>query len=277
MDISVLKKLTLDTIVEHIARGHAFNKHVLGEDPVEEMNGINAFRKRKDKFGGELGPDLKIETVMDLRHYIQEFLDHTKTEGAVRPRDGSVILYNSDHNVMMCVSPNDRDHDYGSVFRYASSREDYEDEHEDALYTEMRKSRHPYRRIDNFYPGSVRAALEDHIKGIQSEPEKYTAKATTRLTEARFLIALGNENRPGRKDVQGARNNCILHSPIYADQNHRNIFGPESIAREDMEAEICELDCFDEEFETVEMLKQRGLGVAETDANNQSMDQPGML
>ena len=273
MDTSILNTLTLDSILEYIARGHAFNKHVLGEDPIEEMNGINAFRKKKDKFGGALGPDLKIETVMDLRHYIEGFLDHPKTEGVVRPRDGSVILYNHEHNVMMCVSPNDRDHDYGSIFRYATSKTDYEDEHEDALYTEMRKSRHPYRKIDNFYPGSVRAALEDHIKGIQTEPEKYTAKLTTRLTEARFLIALGNENRPGRKDVQGARNNGILHSPKYAEENHRNMFGPDSIAREDMDVALTDLDCFEEGLETAEMLKQKGVGMSETDA----YDSPGMM
>jgi len=257
MEKSVLDDLTLDSIIEHISRGHAYNKHVLGEDTKEKMKGLNAFRARRDNFNKKLGPDLEIETVMDLRHYVEVFIDHPQTEGVVRPRDGSVILYNSAHNVIMCVSPNDGDHDYGSIFRYATSKQDYQAEHDDALYTEMSRSRHPYRKIDNFYPGSVRAALEDHIAGIQAEPEKYTAKPTTQPEHARFLVALGNENRPGRRDVQGAGNNGILHSVEYAETHQRNIFGPPNVNRPGVVVALDDYRSVDEGFELANLLKEK--------------------
>ena len=274
MSRDALEQITLDLMIDHIARGHAFTKHVMGEDPKQKMTGLNAFTKEHDNNGNELGPDLGVKTVLDLRHYLERMIDDEHTVGFVRSNNGAVILFNTRDRVIAHFTPNDKQHDYGSVYRYDTSPSDYKTMHNNELFDPPPNRRHMYRVMNNWlYPGSVRASLEDLVEGMRSEPLKYTAKPTTRLTEARFLIALGNENRPGRKDVQGARNNGILHSPTYAEKNHRNMFGPDSIAREDIEAEICELDSFDEEFETVELLKQRGLGAPETDA----YDSPGMM
>ncbi len=85
--------LNLDTYVECIARGHAFNKHALGKDHKPGMKGLNAFRARQTKpyfdeyeqkeVGPKrLGEDLFIETPDDLAHYIKNsFLTSDATSG----------------------------------------------------------------------------------------------------------------------------------------------------------------------------------------------------
>ncbi|MGH1378954.1 MAG: hypothetical protein ACRBB3_09050 [Alphaproteobacteria bacterium] len=39
-----MSDVTAQNLVEYIARGHAFEKHVLGGDLTRSMQGVNAFR-----------------------------------------------------------------------------------------------------------------------------------------------------------------------------------------------------------------------------------------
>tara|TARA_R110002095_G_C4230636_1_gene237996 strand:- start:743 stop:1585 length:843 start_codon:yes stop_codon:yes gene_type:complete len=230
MPKDVLKNLTLDVMIEHIARGHAYHKHVQGEDKAPSMQGINAFTSTYDNNGVSLGADLKIETPLDLKHYINHLIDDPQTIGFVNPRNGSVTLYNTGDNVLMHFNQNDGEHDYGSIYRYHDSRSDYFDMQDAAEGLPFEHSRHLYQTLDNDRSGgSVRRALDTMIVKIQREPEKFTSKPTTHVEHARFISALENHARPGRKDVQGARNNEILHSDDYAATHERNIFGPPSV------------------------------------------------
>ena len=274
MSQDILNRLSIDTMIDHIARGHAFTKHVLGEDRKQKMTGLNAFTAEHDNNGNELGPDLEIKTVLDLRHYIDSFIDDEHTSGFVKSNDGAVVLFNSRDKVIVHFTPNDKKHDYGSVYRYDTSPADFEQMHKDELYDPPPNARHPYRMMSNYaYPGTVRSALEDLIEGMQSEPEKYTAKPETRLTEARFLVALGNENRPGRKDVQGAENNGVLHSKQYAETHERNIFGPPDINRPGVVVSLDDYRTADEDFELANQLKEH-LDVGD---DVQGYAEPGMM
>ncbi len=230
MDKSVLDNLTIKVMIEHIARGHAFNKHILGEDKSLSMNGLNALRASYDKKGRRLGADLKINTVLDLKHYIETLIDKEDTTGFVNPRDGSITLYQQSDNVMMHFNQNDRQHDYGSIYRYYNSRSDFYNKMARASSIPEEDVRHEFVILDNSREvGSVRNALEKMIIGIKHEPDKYTAKPDTQLVSARFIAALENDYRPGRKDIEKAPNNWALHSSEYADIHERNMMGPLSL------------------------------------------------
>ncbi len=274
MPEDTLNRLSLDTMIEHIARGHAFTKHVLGQDRKQKMRGRNAFTDEHDNNGNELGPDLKIKTVLDLRHYINEFIDDEHTSGFVKSNDGAIVLFNSRDKVIVHFTPNDKKHDYGSAYRYDTSPADFERMHENELFDPPPNARHPYRVMDNYvYPGTVRNALEGLIEGMQSEPERYTAKPETRLTEARFLVALDNESRPGRKDVRGAGNNGMLHSVQYAETHQRNILGPPDINRSGVVVSLDDYGSADEGFELANQLKEH----FDTDDGMQDYAEPGMM
>lgn len=274
MPEDTLNRLSLDTMIDHIARGHAFTKHVLGEDRKQKMRGRNAFTDEHDNNGNELGPDLKIKTVLDLRHYINEFIDDEHTSGFVKSNDGAIVLFNSRDKVIVHFTPNDKKHDYGSAYRYDTSPADFERMHEDELFDPTPNGRHPYRVMDNYlYPGAVRGALDDMIAGLQGDPQKYTARPETRLTEARFLIALGNENRPGRRDVQGAGNNGILHSVEYAETHQRNIFGPPNVNRPGVVVALDDYRSVDDGFELTNLLKEK-LDIGD---DIQDYAEPGMM
>jgi len=250
MGEDVLDNLTVDLMIEHIARGHAFNKHILGEDKSKSMNGVNSLRAKHDNKGRFLGSDLKINTVLDLKHYINDLVDKEDTSGFVNPKDGSITLYQQSDNVIMHFNQNDRQHDYGSIYRYYNSRDDFYNKMALAQAIAEEDMRHQFTTLNNLGVAEegIRSALSDMIIGIKDEPYKYTAKPDTRVVDARFIIALENKDRPGRKGMEQAPNNGVFHSGEYADIHERNIMGPLSINSSSTLSllAVCEIKCIEE-------------------------------
>ncbi len=169
-------------------------------------------------------------TVRLSRNYY--ILDKEDTIGFVNPRNGSITLYQQSDNVIMHFNQNDRQHDYGSIYRYYDSRDDFYKKMALANAVPDEDVRHKFNFLsNNAVAGSknIREALEDMVVGIKHEPYKYTTKPNTHVVNARFIVALENDFRPGRKEMSGAPNNGIFHSGEYAQINELNIMGPLSI------------------------------------------------
>ncbi len=233
MDSLNQSALTLDLYVECIARGHAFNKHVLGRDHKPGMQGVNAFRAEETNvFFDEqesrliapkrLGDDLFIETPDDMAHYIKSnFLVSEHTHGYVDPRDNSVNLYNSKDNVALHFSWKNSERDLGTVYRYD-------------------------RTANNFTDAKGRAEDVSNLRGVELQAFDNAQDREAAVNAVQYLISdinenmqnylftrnpestvrnkvLNNDARPGRNwlndEVLRAPNNVTGHSEEYAKQN----------------------------------------------------------
>ncbi|MGH1404131.1 MAG: hypothetical protein ACRBDL_07795 [Alphaproteobacteria bacterium] len=230
--------LTLDSYVECLARGHAFNKHVLGYDHKQGMIGINAFRAEETKAfydTGEqkfvppkpLGKDLFIETPDDLAHYIKSnFLTSDQTHGYVDPRDNSVNLYNPRDNVALHFSWKNSEGDLGTIYRYEKTAQNFDFAQKRAkkaatlmgveLQT-VHNAQDPQASID---------AVQDLIADINANPQNYLFKANNPESTIQNRV-LDNAARPGRDwesdEVIRPSNNIKGHSKIYSEKNKLDV------------------------------------------------------
>ncbi len=116
-----------DELIEYITRGHAFPKHVEGEDTARHMQGVEAFSETRTNPVGannvrqSLGPSLHINSPEDLAAYTRRMLASPGTEGFVLNSNGVEIyhLYNKADNTYLIINPLDRD--FGSIQRYPTS------------------------------------------------------------------------------------------------------------------------------------------------------------
>lgn len=91
-----------------VATGHAYDKHVLGDDP--NSPGINKFNDPN------LGRDLGINSKADLQEYIEDMLSKEGTRAFRDPNTpGRYVFYNRADNTMLVL--NGKDGDLGTIYR----------------------------------------------------------------------------------------------------------------------------------------------------------------
>lgn len=163
--------LTLDLLIEYIARGHAFNKHLEGNDPDSYLNGKNAFRETTVSTAAgssRLGPDLHIQTPDDLRDYIRRMIDSADTKGFVDP-NGSVHMFNSGDKTYLIVNP--KDPDFGTIYRYEESEANFKRALSNAQL-EARASRKTVTAFDNAaVPGTARKSIQGVVDYVRNNAD----------------------------------------------------------------------------------------------------------
>lgn len=230
--------LTLDSYVECLARGHAFNKHVLGYDHKQGMSGINAFRAEETKAFYDsdeqkfvppkpLGEDLFIETPDDLAHYIKSsFLTSDQTHGYVDPRDNSVNLYSPTDNVALHFSWKNSEGDLGTIYRYEKTALNFADTQNRArdIATIMGVEFKMFNNAQD-QKASTNAVL-GLINDINANPQNYLFNKNTPESTVQNRV-LSNTSRPGRDwvsdEVLHAPNNVKGHSQAYAKANELDV------------------------------------------------------
>ena len=221
--------LTLNSYIEYLTQGHAFNKHVLGNDrETSPLKGVNAFTTDVDRYGTVLDPtlfpNLNIETPDDMAHYVQNrFLDNPNTIGYFSPVDGAVQLYNPNDNVVVSFSPRNGDRDLGTVFRYAETPENFMSQMGDAPTLPGSFS---FSKIDNATPGGIRGAVQELVDDINARPHMYLRNPNNLESTIQNRV-LTNESRPGRgwaqDEVLNPVNNIVGHSEAYATANNLDV------------------------------------------------------
>ncbi len=244
--------LSVDLVIEHISRGHAFNKHVLGHDHSKAMKGLNAFRETESHgYYSEqsnrwiqpqrLGDDLFVETPDDLTDYIKNtFLTSPHLIGYVSQENGGVNLYNPQDNVALHISWNNKDHDFGSIYRYPDTAKRFMQ----AAKLEKREAELeglPFTPINNMDdPQSAVKAIETLISNINAHPQQYLFKSRNPESTVQNRV-LGNISRPGRDwlndEVLHAPINAIGHSQVYAKENKLDAQPSDCICMETLKAE----------------------------------------
>lgn len=230
--------LTLDTLIEHIARGHAFDKHVLGKDHKLGMQGVNAFdaTETKEYFDEKLGrsvppqslgKSLLIETPDDLIHYIKEnFLLSENTSGYISVFDQSVSLYNSEDNVALHLSLQNKEFDLGTIYRYPFTKDRFA-----ALKVNAQNDADalgkPLPVIDNEQdPKAVMKAISELVSDVNANPQNYLFNKNNPESTVQNRV-LSNTSRPGRDwvsdEVLHAPNNVKGHSQAYAKANKLDV------------------------------------------------------
>ncbi|MGH1457238.1 MAG: hypothetical protein ACRBDI_10690 [Alphaproteobacteria bacterium] len=230
--------LTSDIVIEYIARGHAFNKHVLGYDHEPSMTGLNAFRETEsrghfDKQANRwmppqhLGDDLFIETPDDMADHIKTtFLTSRNTIGYISNKTGGVNLFNTKDNVALHISWNNKDRDFGSVYRYPSTPTRFML----AAKAEKKKAEIlgiPFKAINNMDdPEAAMNAVEVLIDDINTNPQNYLFNPNNHDSTVQNRV-LANASRPGRDwesdEVLRAPNNVKGHSKSYAEENKLDV------------------------------------------------------
>ncbi len=229
--------LTLDTYVECIARGHAFNKHVLGTDHDPAMRGLNAFRAEETKaFFDEdarrlvspkrLGDDLFIETPDDFAHYIKNsLLVSEHTYGYVDPRNNSVNLYNPKDNVALHFSWKNAEGDLGTVYRYERSAQRFDEAMDDVEDIASLRGLDFQGFSNKQDPQTAAHTVQSLIYDMNANPQNYLLKRDPESTVQNRV--LNNAARPGRDwlndEVLRAPNNVKGHSEEYAEENKLNV------------------------------------------------------
>ncbi|PCJ96616.1 MAG: hypothetical protein COA45_10930 [Zetaproteobacteria bacterium] len=233
--------LTLDYMVEHIARGHAFEKHVQGYDPKPFMQGLNAFceentnayfdkKAQRDVPAQRLGDNLFVETPDDLADYIKNnFLKSPHTTGYVAPENGGVNLYNSKDNVALHFSWNNKQYDFGTIYRYPTTQQRFENGLVAASVDTDGVV--PFKNFDNAKDSNAAInAVESMISDIVARPEIYLFNSNNPDSTVKNRV-LGRENRPGRDmkndEVLYASHNVNGHSRVYAENNAMDISSEE--------------------------------------------------
>lgn len=226
--------LTPDIVVEHIARGHAFDKHVLGYDHEPAMMGVNAFRATESKGHYDdkanrwvppqrLGDDLFIETPDDLADYIKNtFLRSPDVIGYVAHENGGVNLFNTKDNVALHMTWNNKAHDFGTIYRYCDTPKRF-DAAAEAEEVGANLLGVPFQAINNMdNPEAALKAVEAMIDGINTNPQEYLFKSNNPDSTVQNVV-LGNQSRPGRywkhDEVINAPHNVQGHSKEYAQKN----------------------------------------------------------
>tara|TARA_R110001592_G_scaffold3525_25_gene20102 strand:- start:13484 stop:14350 length:867 start_codon:yes stop_codon:yes gene_type:complete len=230
--------LTLDTLIEHIARGHAFDKHVLGKDHKPGMQGVNAFNATEtkeyfdEKLGRSvppqsLGKQLFIETPDDLIHYIKEnFLLSENTSGYISVFDQSVSLYNSEDNVALHLSLQNKEFDLGTIYRYPFTQDRFAALKGNAQNDADALGK-PLPVIDNGQdPKAVMKAISELVSDVNANPQNYLFNKNNPESTVQNRV-LSNASRPGRDwvndEVLHAPNNVKGHSQAYAKANKLDV------------------------------------------------------
>lgn len=228
-----MSNITIQNLVEYIARGHAFEKHVLGRDLTMSMQGINAFRatqtkgyydKKEDRYIAPQtlrGGDLFIETPDDLAHYIEhEFLKSPHTHGYVFHEKNSVCLCNSKDNVAMYLTWNNEDKDFGSIFRYTATQAQFTENINFLRQQERILNNILITEFDNKSdPNAALTAISIMLEDINSNPQNYLFNKNDPNSTVQNEI-FANAHRPGRTwehdRIINSTQNVRGHSEIYA-------------------------------------------------------------
>ena len=235
----------VNDIVEYIARGHAFDKHVLGCDSNPGMKGLNAFCAQNSNryFHNEsetwiesqnIGDNLFIETPDDLADYIMnDFLKSEYTIGYISPVDGGVNLLNKKDNVAVHFSWGNKDRDFGTVYRYPRTSDKFENALKDAKErSEVLGQR--FQTFDNADdPDAAMKAVQALLDDINANPQNYLRNPRNPESTVQNRI-LENVARPGRNwdndEIVNAPHNVKGHSQAYAEHHGLDV---------DPEAYVC--------------------------------------
>ncbi len=148
--------ISIDLLAEYIARGHAFGKHVEGNDPNRQLAGKNGFTTPMT------GRNLHIETADDLQDYIKRMIDSPDTRGFLA-QNGSLHLYNSRDNTYMIMNSSRSETDLGTIYRYPDSQQKFNT----TFQLEKKTQGHTFIEVDNaFTPGSARIQVENFAKSV---------------------------------------------------------------------------------------------------------------
>jgi hypothetical protein len=235
-----MSDVTAQNLVQYIARGHAFEKHVLGKDKMRAMNGVNAFRAtetngyyddKQDKYIPPKtirGGDLFIETPDDLIHYIENnFLKSSDTYGYVLHEQNSVCLCNSKDNVAMYFTWNNDDMDFGTVFRYPETIEKFDGDLQKYRDMEAMLGVSCITELNNrSNPNAAISAINAMLHDINENPHNYLFNKNNPESTVQNRV-LSNTSRPGRDwvndEVLHAPNNVKGHSQAYAEANELDV------------------------------------------------------
>lgn len=235
-----MSDVTAQNLVEYIARGHAFEKHVLGGDLTRNMQGVNAFRatqtngyydKEEDRYASPRtlrGGDLFIETPDDLDHYIENnFLKSPNTYGYVLHQQNSVCLCNTKDNVAMYMTWNNKDKDFGSIFRYAETTKNFDEDLQDYRDIEADLGIVLITELDNRSdPNAALSAINSMLGDINLNPQNHLFDSSDPNSTVQNEV-FGNEHRPGRSWVHdrmlNSSHNVKGHSEEYAKNNGLDI------------------------------------------------------
>lgn len=248
-----LSTLSAGRLIEYIARGHAFDKHVMGFDTRLGMHGVNAFRSSHTKpyFDPSkqqlvppqpLGNDLCIETPDDLADYIkQHFLTSPFTRGYITPENGGVNIYNTRDNVALHFSWNNKQYDFGTAYRYPQTQARFE--RGQAASMGDTNGIVPFKSFDNASdPNATMNALNAMITDISARPGLYLLNKNNPASTVQNTI-LGHASRPGRTwnhdEVLNAPHNIRGHSRTYAKAHGMDIPEAEFVrVEQEMESEF---------------------------------------
>ncbi|PCI55544.1 MAG: hypothetical protein COB36_07960 [Alphaproteobacteria bacterium] len=231
-----MSDVSVKDLVEYIARGHAFEKHVLGHDLTRGMQGVNAFRATETNeyydqtndrsvppktLGGE---DLFIETPDDLAHYIKDdFLKSPDTYGYVFHEKNSVCLCNAKDNVAMYFTWNNEDKDFGTIFRYDGTTDAFNENLRFYRRQESALSNVLITEFDNkLDQNAVLSAINAMLNDINLNPQNHLFDSGDSNSTVQNEV-FGDVNRPGRtwaKDFAiNPPHNVKGHSQEYAEKN----------------------------------------------------------
>lgn len=179
MPAFTIADLTPELMLEYVARGHGFAKHVLGGDESRDTKGLNVFRENYTHSGQFLGPDLGIQTPQDLQKYLLDMMSDPDTQAFRSPDTGRIIMYNSRDNVFTEVNPfSSNGDDFGTAYRYPESAARFEAERNAARdMSGAPQNRTTFREFDNSTDaGSVRQAVQGLVSDMQAHPRVYTGR-----------------------------------------------------------------------------------------------------
>jgi len=190
------RNLTLDLLLEYIARGHGFAKHAEGLGQSGElMEDVHSFRHTDTSASPKgqvlpLGRDLKINTPEDLKAYARRMLDAPDTRGFVEARNsGDVVhLFNARDKTYMVINP--ADVDFGSIMRYPDSAQRFTKAQADLV-----KDKAVLRTFDNAtVPGAALRETERLVSKASRQPQLYALQRSPGEDVAQQLKYAGSQN-----------------------------------------------------------------------------------
>ena len=100
-------------IINSVAEGHAYDKHVLGEKYGDKFYGISEFNDSNGPFGDSLG----INTQDDLARLLLQVINDPKTRSMYDLDQNTITIANSELNVIVELNNSTKHGDAGTIFR----------------------------------------------------------------------------------------------------------------------------------------------------------------
>ena len=169
---------SINPLLALVASGHAFNKHVLGEDGGD-----------REFVQGRYGPSLKVSSVQDAARMLQDIVrDSKNTHVAYNPDDGYLSFVNTARNVQLAFNGYVSGGDCGTFFRPVNPQ----NEESVALDSLVRKTNN-YTSSDNNYtitgdPKRIEQIVNDFCKKIRVSKAAVKRAGTEEVREITQML-----------------------------------------------------------------------------------------